>query len=85
MCFVDMKEAFDRVSRNVVEWEMRRKGIPELLVAAVMNVHKGGNTKVKVGTHLSEELEVNVGVHQGSVLSLQLLAIVIDVPTNDIK
>ena len=33
----------------------------------------------------SEEFEVNVGVHQGSVLSSLLFAIVVDVVTNEIK
>ena len=51
-----------------MEWAMRKKGIPEALVGAVMSLYKGAKTKVKVGTHLSEEFEVNVGVHQGSVL-----------------
>ena len=37
---------------------------------------------MKVGTHLSEEFEVNVGVHQGSILSPLFFAIVIDVVTN---
>ena len=41
--------------------------------------------KVKVGTHLSEEVEVNVGVHQGSSLSPLLFASVIDVAMNEIK
>ena len=40
---------------------------------------------MKVGTHFSEELVVNVGVHQGSVLSPLLFAIVVDVITNEIK
>ena len=39
---------------------------------------------MKVGTHFSEEIEVNVGVHQRSVLSQLLLAIVVDVATNEI-
>ena len=39
---------------------------------------------MKVGAHLSEELEVNVGVHQGSVLSPLLFAIVVDVVKNKI-
>ena len=40
---------------------------------------------MKVGPHLSEKLEVNVGVHHGSVLSPLLFDIVIDVVTNKIK
>ena len=44
-----------------MEWAMRKKGIPEALVRAVMSLYKGAKTKVKVGTHLSEEFEVNVG------------------------
>ena len=65
MWFVDLEEVFDRVPRKVVEWAMRKKGIPEALVTAVISLHKGARTRVKVGTHLSEECEVKVGVHQG--------------------
>ena len=80
-----MEKAFDRVPRNVAEWAMRKKGNPEALDTAVMSLYKGARTKVKVGTRLSEELEVNIGVHQGSVLSPLLLAIVVDVATNKIN
>ena len=48
MCFVDLKKAFDRVSRKVVQWAMRKKGISEALVRAVMSLYKGVRTKVKV-------------------------------------
>ena len=40
---------------------------------------------MNAATHLSEEFEVNVGVHHGSVLSPLLFAIVVDVGTNEIK
>ena len=63
---------------------MKKKGIPEALVGAVMSLYRDANTRVKVGTHLSEEFEVNVGVHLGSVLSPLMSAIVIDV-TEEIK
>ena len=48
---------------------MRKEGIPEALLRAEMSLHKDAMTKVKVGMHLSEEFEANVGVHHGSVLS----------------
>ena len=64
---------------------MRKKGIPEALVGVVMSMYKGAKTKVKVGTHFSEEFEVNVEVHHGSVLSQLLFAIVVDVATNEMK
>ena len=85
MCFVDLEKSFDRVAKKVVGWAMRKTGIPEALVTAVMSLYNGGRTRIIVGTHFSEEFEVYVGVHQGSVLSPMLLAIVIDVVTNVIK
>ena len=49
------------------------------------SLYKGAKTKVKVGIHLSEEINVDVVVHQGSALSPLLIAIVIDFVTNEIK
>ena len=47
-----------------------------------MSLYKHAKTLVNVLTPFSEEIEVNVGVHQKSVLSSLLFAIVIDVVTN---
>ena len=35
MCFVALVKALDRVPRKVLEWAMRKKGIPEILVGSV--------------------------------------------------
>ena len=43
--------------------------------------YNGVKTRVRVGSAYSEEFEVKVGVHQGSVLSPLLFAIVVDVIT----
>ena len=37
MCFVDFEKAFDRVARKVMEWALRKKGLAEVLVQAVMS------------------------------------------------
>ena len=45
MCFVDLEKAFDRVPRRVMEWATRKKGLPEILVKAVMSLYEGAQTK----------------------------------------
>ena len=81
MCFVGMEKAFDRVPRKVMEWAMRKKGLSEVMVRAVMNLYDGAKTKVRVGSSYSEEFKVKVSVHQEFVLSPLWLAIVMDVIT----
>ena len=52
---------------------------------AVMSLYVGAKTRVRVGLELSEEFEVKVGVHQGSVLSPLVSAIVVDVVMESVK
>ena len=87
MCFVDLEKSnydFDRVSRRVMQWALRKKGIPEILVKAVRNLYESSKTKVKVRSEFSEFFIV-IGVHQGSVLLPLLFAIVVDVVTENAK
>ena len=44
-----------------------------------MSLYEGSKIKAKVGSEFSEEFYVAVGVHQGSVFSPFLFAIVVDV------
>ena len=50
MCFVDIEKAFDRVTRKVMEWVMKKKDIPEVVVRSVMSFYRGPKTKVGVGS-----------------------------------
>ena len=58
ICFVDQEKAFDRVQRKVLEWALKKKEIPEVLVISVMILYEGAKTRGRVDCLLSDELEV---------------------------
>jgi len=50
--FVDLEKAFDRVPKEVISWAMRKLGVEEWLVSAVMSMYSGAKTVVRTMTHL---------------------------------
>ena len=83
--FVDLEKAFDRVPREVVRWALRKLGVDEWLTRTVMALYTEACTIVRTYAGLSESFEVKVGLHQGSVLSSQLFAAVMDVVSSDAR
>ena len=65
----------------MLEWALRKKGIIYVLVRSVISLNEGAKTRVRVDSELSEEFEVKVGMHQGSVQSPFIFALVVDVVT----
>ena len=45
MYFVDIEKAFDRVPRKVMERVIGKKGLPEVIVRAMMSLYHGAKTK----------------------------------------
>ena len=78
MAFVDLEKAFDRVPRKVIWWVLRKLGVEEWIVRLVQGMYANARSRVCVGERYSEEFEVKVGVHQGSVLSPLLFIIVLE-------
>ena len=62
-----MEKAFDRVLRVLIESSLRRKGVVECYVKAVIKMYQ------EVLSH------ARVGIHQGSILSPFIFAVVMDV------
>ena len=58
---------------------MRVLGVPEWTVLIVQAMYNDAKSKVRVNGSYSDEFEVKVGVHQGSVLSPLLFNIVLEV------
>ena len=78
MAFVDLEKAFDRIPRKVIWWALRKLGVVEWIVRLVQGMYANARSRVCVGEGYSEEFEVKVGVHQGSVLSPLLFIIVLE-------
>ena len=48
MCFVDLEKAFNRVLRRVIKWAVRKKGLSEIMVKAVMSLYEEQKRKLEL-------------------------------------
>ena len=81
--FIDLEKAFDQVPRDVIWWAMRKLVIVKWIVSVVM--YENVRSRVKINGSFSEEFEVKVSVHQGSVLSPLLLIMVLETLSQEFR
>ena len=85
MAFVDLEKAFDRVPRKVIWWALRKLGVEEWIVRLIQGMYANARSCVRVGEGCSDEFQVKVGVHQGSVLSPLLFIIVLEALSREFR
>ena len=73
-----MEKAFDRVPREVISWAMRKLGVEEWLVSAVMSMYISAKTVVRTVYDNSKGFDVKVDMYQSSGLSPLLFVIVME-------
>ena len=83
--FVDLEKAFDRVPRKVLWWALKKLNVPEWLVNIIQAMYYNPSSKVCVESSYSDSFGVNVGVHQGSVLSPLLFIIVLEALSQEFR
>ena len=83
--FVDLEKAFDRVPRKVLWWALRRVGVEEWIVNVVACMYDNAHSRIRVNDSYSNKVNINVGVHQGSVLSPLLFIIVLDALSTEFR
>jgi len=74
-----------RVSREVTRWDLRKAGVEEWLVKAVMAMYEGAQTVVRTTEGDIKAFNVKVGLHQGSVLSPLLFVIVMEMISGELQ
>ena len=64
---------------------MRKLGVDKWIVNVVEAIYSNSRGQVKINNEFSEEFLIEVGVHQGSVLSPLLFIIVLEALTREMR
>ena len=83
--FVNLEKAYDRVSREELWYCMRKSGMAEKYMRLVQDIYEESKTLVRCAVRITESFKVEVGLHQGSVLSPFLLALIMDRLTEKVR
>jgi len=82
---IDLEKVFGRVPREVTRLALRKAGVEEWLVKAVMAMYEGAQTVVRTTEGDSKTFNVKIGLHQGSVLSPLLFVIVMEMISRELR
>lgn len=78
LLFVDYKQAYDSVNREVLWDTLTTFGIPAKIVKMIKLCMNKTKCKVRFNQHISEEFEVRTGLRQGDALSPVLFNIALE-------
>ena len=62
--FVDLKKAYNSVSREALWLALGKLGVPDTLIDIIRSFHDNMNASIRVDGELLEEIEVNNGLRQ---------------------
>ena len=82
---VDLEKAYDRVPREELWFCMRKSEIMEKYMRLVQNMYEGSETVVRCAVGTTERFMVKVGLHQGSLLSPFLFAVIMYMLTDEVR
>ena len=81
----NLRRHLTKCPRKVIWWALRSLRVEERIVLLVQGIYSNARSRVRDGEGYSEEFEVKVGVHQGSVISLLLFITVLEALTREFR
>ena len=83
--FIDLEKAYNLVPREELYWCMREKLVPEKYIRMVKDTYAQSETVVQCAAGTTEAFPVKKELHQGSVFSPFLFAIIMECLTEEIR
>lgn len=78
VAYLDIKAAYDSVDRAILWRKLRKKGADEPVICLLKSLYENCKSKVAVDDCLSEPLDHEMGIMQGSVISPLLYCLFLD-------
>ena len=77
MVFIDLEKAYDRVPRDLIWCVLNKSNVARCFIEIIKDMHGRAVTSVRTTCGDISEFSVTIGLHQRSVLSLYLFALII--------
>jgi Reverse transcriptase (RNA-dependent DNA polymerase) len=85
MIFIDLEKAYDKISRNIMWWALKRKLVPIKYVTLIKDMYTNVVTCVRACDGESDIFSIKIRLHQGSAWISYIFTLVMDEITNDIQ
>jgi hypothetical protein len=85
MVFIDLEKAYDKVSRNIMRWTLQKYKVSTKYITLIKNMYDNVVISVRTSDRDTNDFPINIRLHQVSVLSPYLFALVMDEVTRDIQ
>jgi hypothetical protein len=84
MVLIDLEKAYDKVPRNVMWWTLQKYKVSTKYITLIKDMYDNVVTSVRTSDRDTNDSLINIGLHQGSALSLYLFALVMNEVTRGI-